>query len=280
MKKKQKTAIIYDFDGTLAPGNMQEHSFIPEMGMTKKDFWGLVKKGAEKYDADEILIYMKLMLELAEKNRIKITKNALNKHGQKIPLYDGLTDKSWFKRINQFAASKGLELEHYVISSGNCEIVQGCKIFEEFKYVFASQFLYENGVAVWPGITINYTTKTQYLFRINKGILNSWDNEKINQYVPEEDRPIPFERLIFIGDGDTDIPSLKMVAHGHGYAIAVYDPKKDKRDLEKIHKLISQDRANFIAEANYTENSQIDILIKGILERISLKNGRTKAKTS
>jgi phosphoserine phosphatase len=267
-----KTAIIYDFDGTLAPGNMQEHSFINDLGITKENFWQRVKKTAGEQDADEILIYMKLMIDLADDKKIKVTKDALRNHGKKIKLYKGLTDGSWFRRINKFAKSINLDLEHYIISSGNREIVEGCKIFKEFKHVFASQFIFDNDVAIWPGVAINYTTKTQYLFRINKGILNSWDNQKINEYTPEKDRPIPLQRMIFIGDGATDIPSMKMVAYQKGYSIAVYDPEKQAKDLIKIHKLISQDRASFIAEANYMENSQLDILIRGILERISSKS--------
>lgn len=273
--KKLKTAIVYDFDGTLSPGNMQEHSFINKMKTTKKAFWKLVKDGAKKHNADEILVYMKLMLELSHEKKIPVTRQELKKHGESIPLFEGLADGSWFKRMNKFAAAHNLDLEHYIVSSGNLEIVEGCKIAKQFKHIFASQFVFDtHDVAAWPGITINYTTKTQYLFRINKGILNSWDNARINEYTPEADRPIPFDRMIFIGDGDTDIPSMKMVAFQGGHSIAVYDPQRDERSLDKIHRLISQDRVSFVAAADYTEHSQLDILVSGLLGRIALKAKR------
>ena len=267
-----RTALVYDFDNTLAPGNMQEHSFIGKMGGTKEDFWGLVGATARQQDADEILVYMQLMLELARKNRTPITRESLREHGKDIPLYAGLADKGWFLGMNAFAASLGLHLEHYLISSGNLEIVEGCRIFDQFAHVFASRFLYKKNVAIGPGVAINYTTKTQYLFRINKGICNSWDNSQINEFKPEHEKPIPFERMIYVGDGDTDVPSMKVVEDHGGHSIAVYDPGKDARSLEKIHKLIAHKRVSFVAEADYSKKSPMDIVVRGLLERIARKH--------
>ena len=208
-----RTAIVYEFDGTLARGNIQEHGFLPALEINKSTFWSDAKRLAEKNDADEILVYMWKMLEIAKHKQKPITRSALKEYGGNIPLFNGV--ETWFNRISRFAREKKLDLEHYVVSSGNYEIICGCKIFRCFKKVYASRYIYENGQAIWPGVAINYTTKTQFLFRINKGIKNSWDNTTINQFVPMAKRRMPFPRMIFIGDGETDIPSMKMIRlHG------------------------------------------------------------------
>jgi hypothetical protein len=268
-----RAALIYDFDGTLARGNLQERTFIPQIGMTKEEFWSEVKRRTREHDADEILVYMHLMLERSRLNDTPITVEALRKHGLDAPLFPGLANCEWFRRINQHGEERGLELEHYIISSGIQEMIEGCSIRPAFKEVFASKFIYEGGTAAWPGVGINYTTKTQYLFRINKGVLNHWDNQSINSFMPEAERPIPFDRMIFFGDGDTDIPTMKMLTYKGGHAIAVYDEKRTEHDLSKIHKLISDSRVEFVAPASYEEHSQLDILVKGIVGRIARNYG-------
>lgn len=269
----KKTAIIYDFDGTLAEGNIQEQSFIPNIGMTKEEFWKQVKIKTKENDSDEILNYMYLMITLAQKAKVSFSKQDLALHGSKAVLFNGLKDGSWFERINNYGVKLGLKIEHYILSSGIEEMINGCSIRNHFKSVYASKFIFENEQAVWPAVAVNYTTKNQYLFRINKGVDNHWDNQTINEYMPEGDRPIPFDRMIFIGDGDTDIPTMKMLTYKGGHSFAVYSPKKDHRDISKIHKLISDGRVEFVAPANYTENSQLDILLRGVLGRIARKNG-------
>jgi hypothetical protein len=264
-----RTAIVYDFDGTLARGNLQERSFIPSVGMTKEEFWGQAKEMAKAADADEILCYMRLVLSRASESGVPVTVDQLREHGRDADLFPGLGDGSWFERTNSFATDNGLALEHYVVSSGLLEMIMGCPISSHFKRVFASKFIYSNGTAAWPGLAINYTTKTQFLFRINKGIENSWDNERLNAYMPDHERPIPFARMIFIGDGDTDIPSMKMMANQGGYSVAVYDPERDHGSIRKINKLISEDRVNFVAPADYQVDCQLDIVIKGILGRVA-----------
>lgn len=205
-----RAAVVYDFDGTLAKGNIQEHSFLPELEIEKSAFWADVRRLAHEHDADEILIYMWRMLEEARAKGTSITKEALRRHGAKTPLFEGVS--TWFDRISLYASERELSLEHYVISSGNDELIRGCAIHGKFREVYASRFVYDaDGHAVWPGLAINYTTKTQFLFRINKGVNNSWDNVAVNKWTPMKDRPVPFERMVFIGDGDTDIPSMKMV---------------------------------------------------------------------
>ena len=270
MKKDfSRTAIIYDFDGTLARGNIQEHSFIPEIGMTRGEFWKKVKQRTRDEDADEILVYMHLMLERARGRGVDVTNKMLREHGRKAELFDGLADRTWFNRLNEHAATCGLTLEHYIVSSGIHEMIRGCPIYDAFKWVFASKFIYDGDKAAWPGVAINYTTKTQYLFRVNRGIQNTWNNEDLNAYMPDGERPIPFSRMIFLGDGDTDIPTMKMLTYQGGYSVAVYDPRLHDSDLSKIHRLISDDRVNFVAPADYREDSQIDIIVKGILGRIA-----------
>lgn len=269
-----RTAIVYDFDGTLARGNIQEVSFIPQVGMTRQDFWSEVKTKAKECDGDEILIYLNLMLEKAKHAKIEVTKEQLSSHGRDAKLFDGLVDGSWFDRTSAFAAQRGLTLEHYIISSANYELIQGCPIFPKFTKVFASSYMYDtSGNAIWPSVAINYTTKTQFLFRINKGIESIWNNDAVNAFMPEEERPIPFKRMIFIGDGDTDIPAMKMVTYKEGHSVAVYDPARDKSSLQKIHRLISDDRVDFVAAADYSSDSQLDIIIRGILGRIARAEG-------
>lgn len=270
----KRAAIVYDFDGTLAQGNIQEVSFIPRINMAREDFWAEVKRRTRETDGDEVLIYMNLMLEKAREAGVEVTREKLRDHGKEAKLFDGLRGGEWFKRTSEFASKHDLCLEHYIISSANQELIEGCEIYDQFRQVFASRYMYDaNGNAIWPSLAINYTTKTQFLFRINKGIENTWDREAINRFMQEDKRPVPFTRMIFIGDGDTDIPAMKMVTYKEGYSIAVYDPQRDRGALGKIHSLISEDRVDFVAQADYSENSQIDIIIRGILGRIARAEG-------
>ena len=278
MADRLKTAIIYDFDGTLARGNMQEVTFIPSLGMGIGDFWGEADRLTKTADADNILMYMQLMLQRAREHGNPITKRLLAGHGEDVKLFDGLkadlTGPGWFERINAKGAEYGLDIEHYIISAGLEEMIDGCPIRDAFHHVFASKFVYDdNGVAIWPAVGVNYTTKTQYLFRINKGVLNHWDHEQINKFMPDDDRAVPFERMIFLGDGDTDVPTMKMMHTKGGYSIAVYDPRNSERDQQKIYGLISEDRVNFVAAADYREGSALDLIVKGLVGRIAINSG-------
>lgn len=266
---------MYDFDGTLARGNLQERSFIPDIaGMKHPDFWLEVKRLAKAEDADEILVYMHLMLDRARAAGHPVTRKQLQETGSAPDFFDGLDH--WFDRVDAFADDLGLQLDHYVVSSGIYEMIEGCPLFPRFRNVFASRFLYDkNGEAKWPSVAINYTTKTQFLFRINKGIDNVWDTESINRWMHDDARALPFERMIFIGDGDTDIPSMRMVTQQGGCAIAVLDPYQwtEPRSLDKISRLISEDRVSYVAPADYQPKSQLDVIVKGALGRIALRAG-------
>lgn len=271
-RSPKRAAIIYDFDGTLSPGSMQQHSYIPELGYeSHSDFWKEVKAACKERDGDEILTYMQFMITRSPR---PVTRDMLQAHGAKLPLFSGV--ESWFGRMNSYALERGVSLEHYVISSGTREMIDGCAIRNEFTNVFASSFAYDaDGAASWPAVAINYTTKTQFVFRINKGIENIWDNEAINRWIPVDERAIPFDRMIFIGDGDTDIPAMKMVRLKGGAAIAVFNPDEWERaaSQDKIHRLIAEDRATYVAPANYEAGSQLDVTVRGILGRIVREAG-------
>ena len=266
-----RVALIYDFDGTLSRGNLQEAQFLPELEIEPHAFWGEVERRAELHDADNILVYLQLMLERAREKGVELTRERLTAFGARLDFFEGVA--AWFDRVDAFAKELGLGLDHFIISSGNYEIIEGCPIFDRFKRVFASRFAFEDGVAAWPSVAINYTNKTQFLFRINKGIDNVWDNSEINAFTPRDRRPYPFARMVFVGDGDTDVPTMKMMTQKGGTSVAVYDPERDRRSLDKIDRLIAEGRVDFVAPADYTENSQLDIVIRGILGRIALGEG-------
>lgn len=276
--KPLKTALIYDFDGTLARGNMQEVSFIPSVGMDIGAFWAEAEALTKGADADGILMYMQLMLQHARAKGISITKEMLAEHGHDVALFEGLRDLSWFDRINAFGAKYNLEIEHYIISAGLEEMIDGTPIRPALTHVFASHYVYdEKGEAAWPAVGVNYTTKTQYLFRINKGVKNHWEHERVNHFIPDDERPIPFDRMIFLGDGDTDVPTMKMMHTKGGFSIAVYDPRSNEKDQKKVYSLISEDRVNFVAAADYTEGSALDLIVKGLIGRIAINSGTMPA---
>lgn len=265
-KKRIPMAISYDFDGTLAPGNMQEYDFIPALNMRSREFWTSVDDLAKKHEMDQILAYMRTMLEEARKAEVAVRKADFKSFGANIGLFPGVKD--WFKRINAYAKSKGVRLDHFIISSGIREMVEGTPIYKEFKKIYASGFMFDhNGVACWPALAVNYTTKTQYLFRINKGSLDVHDNSVINKYVPKEQRPVPFEHMIFVGDGETDIPCMRLVKDQGGHSIAVYNSGK-RGAKAKAEELVENGRATLVATADYREGSDIDLAVKAIIDKV------------
>jgi phosphoserine phosphatase len=268
-----KVALVYDFDGTLAPDNMQGHGLLAALGHeTELDFWTRGTAIAKAQDADEVLVYMWRILEDARSQGIPVTKDMLASFGAKVPLFPGVD--TWFQRINKFGVIHELDIQHYIVSSGLFEMIQGCRIAHEFHHIFASKYMYaENGDATAPGVAINYTTKTQYLFRINKGILNSSDRKSLNGFTPEDERPIPFERMIFLGDGDTDIPTMKMITYKGGESIGVFGNWEKAAERQLIHRLIEEDRVKRVAPADYREDTQLDVMVKGLLGRIARAAG-------
>lgn len=265
-KKLVPMAISYDFDGTLAPGNMQEYDFIPALNKPAKEFWSIARDLAKQHEMDEILAYMWAMLREANKASIPVRQDDFQEFGKNITLFPGVSD--WFVRVNAYAKTKGVKLEHFIISSGIREMVEGTPIRKEFKKVYASAFMYDhNGVACWPALAVNYTTKTQYLFRINKGSLDVHDNSVINKFVPKAERPVPFENMVFVGDGETDIPCMRLVKDQGGHSIAVYSAGK-KGAKAKADKLVSDGRASLVAVADYQDGSTIDQAVKAIIDKV------------
>ena len=253
--KKPTIALIYDFDGTLSPKNMQDYGFIQAVGKSVDDFWEKSSRFMEEQDANGILSYMKIMLDEAKNANVQLKRETFKKFGENIELFNGV--KEWFRLINEYGDEKGVVIEHYINSSGLREIIEGTPIAEEFKKIYACSFYYdETEVAVFPAVAIDFTTKTQFLFKINKGIESISDNKAVNQYIPEEERPIPFKRMIYFGDGETDIPCMKLIKQQGGYSIAVYNPENEqkKRNAEQ---LILEDRVNFVCPADYSKNSEI-----------------------
>ena len=263
-KKRPKVALVYDFDGTLSPGNMQEFGFIQATGKTKDEFWEKNRKFAEGKDANGILTYMYLMLDEAKKNNISLTRESFQKFGKDVELFRGV--KQWFSLVNEYGNSIGLDVKHYINSSGLKEMIEGTPIAHEFENIYACSFLYnKEGIAYWPAVAVDYTTKTQFLFKINKGIKQVSDNRRVNQYIPDEKRPIPFPRMIYFGDGETDVPCMKMVKEHGGHAIAVYNtPEKEAMACQ----LVREGRANFMCTANYSRGGVMNIIVKRILDKI------------
>jgi phosphoserine phosphatase len=269
-KRLVKMAIAYDFDGTLAPGNMQEYDFIPKLRMKSKGFWDEVSSHAREQNADQILAYMHLMLKKAESAAVQVRKSDFHKYGEQIKLFPGVTE--WFKRINEYGRLKNIRVEHYIVSSGLREMVEGTSIVKEFQAIYASGFMYDHhGVACWPALAINYTTKTQYLFRINKGSLDVYDNSVINTYVLPEERPVPFENMIFIGDGETDIPCMRLVKDQGGHSISVYN--SNKNGAKKVaEQLLYDKRVTLIAPADYREGKTIDLAVKAMVDKVEARS--------
>ena len=265
-------AIIYDFDGTLAPGNLQEGRFIPDIGMKASDFWKEVNHIAKERQADQILMYMLLMLEKAREAKISVRPGDFKKRGAGIKFFNGVLE--WFERINEYGKCNGVNIEHYIVSSGNAEIIEGTPIASKFKKIYASRFLFnENDVAYWPALAINFTTKTQFLFRINKGAHDLSDDREINQFVEMKDRPVPFENMLYIGDGATDVPCFRLVKDMGGLSIVVFKPNtKGARD--KADRFIQDGRVHCAAPADYTEGKELDRIAKAQIELVAARELR------
>ena len=266
MRRKPIIGLIYDFDGTLSPGNMQEFGFIQAIGQTPAEFWAKSDGIAIGQDASNILAYMKLMFDEARKNHIRLTREGFRRYGTDIKLYEGVRD--WFRNVNAYGRDHGVIIEHYINSSGLTEIIEGSPIAKEFKHIFAGSFIYdEKGEAEWPGIAVDYTAKTQYLFKIQKGIFSSRDAKRVNESWADDAKRLPFTNMIYFGDGDTDVPSMKLVKLSGGHAIAVFDPSNPKKK-ETARKLLRQDRVNFITPATYTQDSRTFRLVCAIIDKI------------
>ena len=262
-------AMMYDFDKTLTTKDQQEYTFIPRVDMSASEFWNKANKLAAENKMDGILAYMQCMLNEAKYRGVPINRGAFVEYGKDLEYYSGV--REWFERINAYAAGVGVTIEHYIISSGLREIIEGCEIFGHFREVFACEFFYDtNNVAVWPKNVVNYTTKTQFLFRINKGVLDISDDRTLNKYVSENARPIPFRNMIYIGDGLTDVPCMKLVKVNGGYSFGVYTTSESARAT--AGSLLTDGRVNFIAPADYSDGSELDEMVKDVILKIAVED--------
>ena len=263
--KNNNVAFIYDFDGTLAHGNIQEYNFIPALNMTSKEFWEEAEKIKIANNMEGVLAYMYLMLKKAEEKNISVKKSAFVEYGKSVTFYPGVED--WFDRINNYGAALGLNIHHYIVSSGIKEMIEGTSIKDKFERIYACSFLYNvDDIAKWPAVCVNYTNKTQFLFRINKGIFEVYD-EAINDKMEEDKKAIPFNNMVYFWDGLPDVPCMKLVKDNGGVAVAVH---KDKEMLST--KLLADGRVNITAPADYEEGSKLDIEIKKVLDNIKERN--------
>ena len=259
-------ALIYDFDGTLSPGNMQEFSFIKALGMTSEEFWRRSNELTRNNDANGILCYMKLMLDEAQYRHISLKRESFQRFGREVEFYAGVTE--WFSLVNGYGRAKGVAVRHYINSSGLKEMIEGTAIAREFENIYACSFLYDvDGKAVWPAVAVDFTTKTQFLFKINKGISSVSDNSEVNRYMREEERPVPFRRMIYFGDGQTDIPCMKMVRQNGGHSIAVYDPASAEK-RRAAERLILEERVNFVCPADYREGGETYNVVTTIIDKM------------
>ena len=266
---KITAALIYDFDGTLAPGNMQEYDFIPAVGQSNREFWNDANSLAEEQDADMTLTYMAKMLEAARSRKLSLRREAFQESGRNIRLFLGV--KEWFRPHQRLCRRAGVRVLHYINSSGLKEMIEGTPIASEFRKIYACSFLYDvDGIAYWPGVAVNYTNKTQFIFKINKGVESVSDCKLVNQYIEERERPVPFSRMIYVGDGTTDIPCMRLVKNFGGHSIAVYNPASAKVGRKDLASLIRDNRVNHVCAADYTEGSEIDRLVKLIIDKIAV----------
>ena len=264
-KNSTKVALIYDFDETLSVDYMQSFGLIQSLGMKPDTFWKKANLWSANNNADQITGTMYYFMKTAKEKGVSLSREDLKKFGKDIEYYNGVL--TWFERINNFGKALDLEIEHYIISSGYEEIVEGTEIRKYFRDVFACSYAYgDDGQPVWPARVVNYSIKTQFLSKINKG-LGKNDDIAVNEYTPDEERRIPFKQMIYFGDGMTDIPSMKLTKERGGNAIAVYTPHSKAK--KKAMKLLVDNRVNFALPADYSENKEIDIVVKTILDKIA-----------
>lgn len=261
-EEKPVLAICYDFDKTLSPDDMQAQGFIQSVGYDVGEFWKQSNGLAGDNDMDQNLAYMLMMQQAAEGKKL-FTRGELMKCGKEVVLFPGVKD--WFKRICTYGEEHGVLVEHYIISSGLKEMIEGTDVAGEFKKIYASSFFYnEKGVAIWPAQVVNYTNKTQFLFRIEKGVLDINDPGVNDSFAPDE-MCVPFRNMVYIGDSDTDVPCMKLVNVNGGYSIGVYNA--DTKDKTKVYKMMRENRIKYYAPADYSEGKELDILLKAIIDR-------------
>ena len=256
-------AIMYDFDKTLSTTDMQNYGFIPALGLTPDEFWGATGEFSAKTGCERILSYMFMMIKMAKERNIKLTREFLRECGKNIKYHPGVT--TWFERINKIGLDRGVKVEHYLVSSGTKEIVEGCSIYNCFTKAYGCEFLYENDEPVWPKLAINYTQKTQFFFRIAKGVVDIKDDDNVNRKTGEQGLRIPYENIAYIGDGMTDVACMTLVNKNGGYSVGVYTDS-NKESVAQIRK---DKRCRFVVKADYSQNSDMEKVFTLIIEDIA-----------
>ena len=258
-------AFLYDFDKTLCTTDMEDYAFIPSLGYTPAEFWGRANAFGWENRMDGLLAYMYTMIQECAAQNIKLDRAFLNHCGESIQLFPGV--REWFARINAFGESLGVQVEHYVISSGLREIIEGSGIAQEFREIYACEFYYnENGDACWPKLDVNFTNKTQFVYRINKGILDVSRDKELNDSMPDDSKRVPFTNMIYMGDGLSDVPCMKMMRAYGGQANAVYQAS----NRQGVEKLLADGRVDFIFPADYREGMELDRTVRDILRKMTI----------
>lgn len=258
---------MYDFDKTLITRDMQEYKFIPSLGMQPDEFWDGTQKLAVEQQMDSVLAYMFAMMTKARENGTPLKRQDLVESGKDVVYLPGVED--WFERINRYGEEAGVEIEHYVLSSGLKEIIDGTSIAKHFKKVFASEFLYgDDGNAMWAKMAVNYTNKTQFVYRINKGVLDISNNTDVNASTPESERRVFFNNMIYLGDGLTDVPCMKLVKLSGGHSIALYQGGQK----DKVQPLLKHERVDWIFQADYREGKPLDEVVKNLIYKLGVEN--------
>ena len=258
-------AFLYDFDKTLCTTDMEDYAFIPSLGYTPAEFWGRANAFGWENRMDGLLAYMYTMIQECAAQNIKLDRAFLNHCGESIQLFPGV--REWFARINAFGESLGVQVEHYVISSGLREIIEGSGIAQEFREIYACEFYYnENGDACWPKLDVNFTNKTQFVYRINTGILDVSRDRELNDSMPDDSKRVPFTNMIYMGDGLSDVPCMKMMRAYGGQAIAVYQAS----NRQGVEKLLADGRVDFIFPADYREGMELDRTVRDILRKMTI----------
>ena len=260
--KQPILAICYDFDKTLSPDDMQAQGYIQSIDYEIAEFWKQSNQLATDNDMDQNLAYM-YMMSSKSRGKVLFTKETLRKDGSRVQLFPGV--KTWFDRINEYGKNKGVIVEHYIISSGLKEMIEGTEVADKFKKIYASSFYFDkDGVAVWPAQVVNYTNKTQFLFRIEKGVLDIND-QAVNSYFEPNQYRVPFRNMVYIGDSDTDIPCMKLVNINGGHSIGVYS--SETKDKSKVFRMLDENRIKYFAPADYTQGADLECLVKKIIDR-------------
>ncbi len=262
-------AFIYDFDGTLAYGEMQEYDLVPKLGVAPEEFWSMSNEIKVSHNVDGILAYMYLILKMAREKKIPITRSDFAAYSRNIVFFPGVD--SWFDRISDYGRSRGVEISHYIISSGIKEMIEGTSIAGYFKAIFASSYMYDDhGNPVWPARAVNYTNKTQYIFRLNKGVLDETDDVSVNTYQPRKNRPMPFKNMIYFGDGATDIPCMRLVKNFGGHAIMVYDENRENSRQIALD-YAQKGRISMAAAHDYSEGTMLEKGTMLIIDQIAAR---------